>query len=81
MQRSIINPHTHLQECPFCHEPGFLFKEELWNGSHGYHGNYDYYVGCDNDKCYVRPKTKAIDDIYRDSELAIQESIKRWNNR
>lgn len=81
MRTSIINPHTILKECPFCHTPAFLFKEELWHGSRGYPGHYDYYVGCCNDECNIKPETKRIDDIYRDSELAIQESIKRWNER
>lgn len=81
MFKSIINPHTILKECPFCHEPGFLFKEELWSGSRGYHGNYEYYVACDNENCYVRPKTVSIDDIYRETETAKQEAIRRWNER
>lgn len=81
MSKFIINPHTTLKECPFCHEPGFLFKEELWYGSHGCHGNYEYYVACDNENCCVRPKTVPIDDIYRDAESAKQEAIRRWNER
>lgn len=81
MQRSIINPHVKLKKCPFCHQPAFLFKEELWNGSHGYHGHYMYYVGCDNAQCGVQPKTKESDDIYGDSDGAVQRAIKRWNGK
>lgn len=77
----IINPHTKLAECPFCHEPGFLFREQLWNDRHGYYENYEYYVRCDNNKCNVRPKTRATNDVYSDKENAIQEVIKRWNSR
>ena len=77
----IINPHTALAECPFCHEPGFLFREQLWNNGHGYYGNYEYYVGCDNDECNVNPKTRMTNDVYGDKENAIQEEIKKWNSR
>lgn len=79
--KSIMNLQVRLRKCPFCHKPAYLFKEELWHGSHGYYGNYIYYVGCNNDECNVKPKTIAIDDIYRDTGLAIQESVNRWNER
>lgn len=77
----IINPHTTLEKCPFCHKPGILFREQLWNNGYGYYGNYEYYVGCDNDECDVRPKTRATNDVYGDKEEAINKSIKRWNSR
>lgn len=70
-----------LKECPFCHEPAVLFQDSLYNNGHGYYGKYLYYVGCNNTNCSVKPKTQSIDDIYRDSEIAIQESIDRWNKR
>ena len=77
----ILNPHTVLSECPFCHEPGFLFRDPLWSDGHGYYGNYEYFVGCDNDECNVKPKTRATNDIYGKKEKAIQEVIRKWNSR
>lgn len=44
-------------------------------------GNYEYYVGCDNDECNVNPKTRMTNDVYGDKENAIQEAIKKWNSR
>ena len=77
----IINPLTTLVECPFCHKPGFLFRDPLWRDGHGYYGNYEYFVGCDNDECNVKPKTRVTNDIYGKKEEAIQEAIRKWNSR
>lgn len=77
----IINPHIKLAECPFCHEIGLLFREQLWDDSHGYYGKYEYYVCCDNNECGVRPKTRTSNDVYGDKKDAIQKVIKRWNSR
>lgn len=32
------------KECPFCHDMPILAKDPLWDGSHGYYGNYEYYL-------------------------------------
>jgi hypothetical protein len=70
-----------LKSCPFCGAGVFLHKEPAWNGSHGYRGNYIYYVGCTNPDCAVRPTTKKSDDIYRTEEEAREKIINYWNNR
>ena len=41
------------KECPFCHDVPIVAKDPLWNGSHGYYGNYEYYVACKNGNCKV----------------------------
>lgn len=77
----ILISHTALSECPFCHKPGFLFRNPLWQDGQGYYGNYEYFIGCDNDECEVRPRTRAANDIYGDKEEAIQKVIGKWNSR
>lgn len=54
---------------------------DVWNNGHGYYGNCEYYVGCNNNKCVVRPKTRSLNDVYDNKEEVIQKSIKRWNSR
>lgn len=70
-----------IEMCPFCGRMGFVFRNRLWSGSHGYHGNYEYFAGCVNKKCKIRPRTRGVDDIYRSSEEAINMVIKDWNER
>ena len=70
------------KECPFCHDIPALIKDPLWNGNHGYYGNYEYYVACENKKCKVNPKTKPYNDIYDMAEQeCINKSIEDWNTR
>ena len=66
-----------LEECPFCHRPVDICREEI----SGYKGSYRYYVACRNKKCTVQPATRKVDDIYRSFEEAVTISINRWNNR
>lgn len=77
----IVITDKKIKECPFCKKPGYVFKEQLWNGSHGYHGCYDYYTGCLNQDCRIKPKTRGVDDIYRSSDEAIDMVINDWNER
>jgi len=81
MKKEIIETKKELKECPFCHKPAILFREEMWNESHGYYGRYNYYVECSNNECGVKPKTREVHDVYTDFRDAIQEAIKRWNER
>lgn len=73
---------TSIKECPFCHDIPILNKDPLWNGSHGYHGNYEYYVGCRNGRCKINPRTKSYNDIYDMKEQeCIEKVIEDWNIR
>ena len=68
------------QECPWCHNMPVLVKDPLWDGSHGYHGHYKYYVACRNKECNVNPHTYAYNDIYKMSEQeCIEKSIEDGN--
>ena len=70
------------KECPWCHQIPAVEEVPLWHGSHGYHGNYEYYVGCKNERCKVRPRTTAYNDIYHgDKQKCIDACIKDWNDR
>lgn len=70
------------KECPFCHDIPIVAKEPLWHGSHGYYGNYAYYVACKNENCKIMPSTKPYTDIYDMTEQeCVDKSIKDWNNR
>lgn len=70
------------KECPWCHDMPIISKDPMWNGSHGYHGCYEYYVACTNGKCKIKPKTKSYCDIYDMSENeCITSAIDDWNDR
>lgn len=70
------------KECPFCHDIPIVAKDHLWHGSHGYYGNYEYYVACMNQNCKVQPKIKAYNDIYDMTEQeCVDKSIEDWNSR
>lgn len=81
MGTEILIIDKELEKCPFCGKTGFAYRKPLWNGSHGYHGNYEYFVGCLNLKCKIRPKTCGIDDIYRCPDEAIEMAVQDWNER
>jgi len=71
-----------LKKCPFCKGYAEVIKEPLWNGSHGYHDCYGFYVKCSNSNCNIKPKTKSYDTIYeKNEELQKQKAIEDWNNR
>lgn len=70
------------KECPFCHSMPAVESKPLWSGTHGYHGHYEYYVRCDNDKCKIQPKTIAYNDIYdMTGQDCIDKAIEDWNSR
>lgn len=78
MQLIRISP----KECPFCHNMPVIRKEPLWNGSHGYHDCYEYYVACENEKCKVNPRTSSYNDIYDMKEQeCIEKALEDWNER
>ena len=71
-----------IKECPWCHRMPKLFKTPLWKGSHGYPGNYEYYLSCKNPNCKIQPRTKSYNDIYSMMEEdCINHAIKDWNNQ
>lgn len=74
-------PMPELEPCPFCGGPAQIFKEQLWHNGHGYYGNYDYFIGCQNINCKIQPITRKIDDIYRADKTAIRICINNWNTR
>lgn len=59
------------KECPFCRVLPDIVKDPLWNGSHGYHGHYKYYIACQNKDCKIQPRTRAYNDIYENVEEVI----------
>ena len=75
--------------CPWCGSHASLIKDKLWqehsyNGqtiTHGYVGNYEYYIRCDNDDCWAVAPNGRIDDIYRSSEEAIRMAKEAWQRR
>ena len=76
------NNRISLKPCPWCHRVPKVIKEALWQGSHGYHGCYQYYVECKNKNCRVQPKTRTYDTVgsYSSTEC-INKAISDWNNR
>lgn len=77
----VINIGT-LEECPWCHTEPRVIINPLWNGMHGYHGHFEYYVSCDNAHCKIQPKTKKYNDIYNMTEEdCIIKATSDWNNR
>ncbi len=70
------------KECPWCHDIPIVAKDPLWNGSHGYYGNYKYYVACRNGNCKINPRTKSYIDVYdMKEEECINKAIEDWNKR
>lgn len=71
-----------LKKCPFCKGEAELVKDPLWNGSHGYHDCYGFYITCGNNKCNIKPKTRSYDTIYnKNEETQKQKAADDWNNR
>ena len=70
-----------LLPCPFCGEDVYLDKVPLWNGSHGYHGCYQFDVHCRNLECGCKISLNQNDTVYRNEEEARLNAIKAWNRR
>lgn len=78
-----------LKLCPWCGSHASLIQDKLWqehsyNGqtiTHGYVGNYEYYVCCDNNECWAVAPNGKIDDIYRSPEEAIRLAKEAWQRR
>ena len=77
--RNTIKFPAELKQCPFCKGRGVLFKEPL--RSSGYYGNSKYSVGCNNQRCKVKPRTKELDDVFDDKDIVIKMVIGYWNER
>ena len=68
-----------LKPCPFCGSEVNLDKSPLWNGSHGYHGCYEFLIRCKKCGCNITlPKN---DTVYRSEETAMKNAINAWNKR
>ena len=70
-----------LKPCPWCGYPGSYIKEPAWHGSHGYVGNYFYYIQCSNKECRAVTPHGKEDDIYKSELEAREDAIKAWNRR
>ena len=78
-----------LLPCPWCQSVASLTQTPLWqeyeyNGrkeTHGYTGNYEYYVQCSNIECLAIAPGGKIDDIYRAPEDAMRIAKEIWNRR
>ena len=68
-----------LKPCPFCGAEVHIDKNPLWNGSHGYHGCFEYDIHCG--KCGCRVPLPQNDTIYRSDEVARENAITAWNVR
>lgn len=77
----VIKSNVPLEECPFCHDPGFLLREPLWSKDYGYYGDYEYFAGCVNGNCRIQPRTKGYADIYGYKEEMIRYALDDWNAR
>lgn len=75
----MIDPKD-IKPCGFCNGKAIIKEKPLWNGSHGYHGCYDYYVECT--KCHITRPGGSFNTIVCDSkEEAIKKAIEHWNKR
>ena len=70
-----------IKPCPFCGHEVYMDKIPLWNGSHGYHGCYEFKIRCKNIDCGCRFDFWENDTVYRDEETAIYNVIEQWNRR
>ena len=77
--KEILQTNIKIDICPFCKKPVNLFRNRLWWKEYGYEGRHSYYVGCDNPDCTVHPRTKSYNDIYIETEVAINDAIRDWN--
>ena len=70
-----------IKPCPFCGEVPYLEKIPLWNGSHGYHGCYEYDIHCRNPECGCRVNLGKNDTIYNSDGEARLNAVHAWNRR
>ena len=70
-----------LLPCPFCGEDVYIEKVQLWNGSHGYHGHYEFDVHCRNLECNCRISLGKNNTLYCNEEEARLNAIQAWNKR
>ena len=68
-----------IKNCPFCGSEVELKRLPLWNGSHGYHGCYEYVISCDN--CGCNKDLGNNNTIYNTDEEAKKNAIENWNMR
>ena len=76
---TIKNENRTFSECPWCHVPGRIIYSSYDGGFTG-----GYQIGCDNDKCKVRPRTEKItcnNTIKCESDRAITQCIVNWESR
>lgn len=78
----ILLKQEKLKSCPWCNATPKLIMEPLWNGSHGYYGNYKYFIACRNPKCKINPRSHGCNTIiYKTENQCIDNAIKDWNER
>lgn len=65
-----------VNNCPICGNEPTLKKNEMWEGTHGYYGNYSYLYTCERCKLV---KSDGITDIYTTPLNAQKLAIKNWN--
>ena len=70
-----------LLPCPFCGESVYIEKRPLWNGTHGYHGCYEFDIRCTNPDCCCTIKLGENHTIYVTEDEARRNAIKAWNRR
>ena len=72
-----------IKQCPFCHRMPKVYKIPLWDGSHGYQGEYEYTVKCANEDCKADVEVKCHPNtIYgKTEEECIKEIVDDWNKR
>ena len=74
-----------LKRCPWCGSSAITIKEPLWTDysgiTHGYKGNYRYYIQCSNELCEAVAPHGKFDDISKASEIAMRQAIDKWNSR
>ena len=68
-----------LKPCPFCGSEVEVEKVPLWNGSHGYHGSYEFVIRCKS--CGGRTDLLKNDTVYRGEEEALNNAVAAWNRR
>ena len=76
----VANNVVLIKPCPFCGSTVTVECIPLWEGSHGYYGNYEYEIRCKKCGCTI-DYHEQNNDIYRDKKEVIDEVIKLWNRR
>ena len=68
-----------IKPCPFCGEEVYLEQKPLWNGSHGYVGDYEFVIECHNCGCTINYSKNNT--VYNSEYEARDNVIKAWNRR